>query len=459
MKRLTLKLSAIIIASIFVFSCNNEESVQPTGNGFVEFTISPSDLAGGLKEAAVEQLTTYDIAAAVISVKNEYNKTVVVSKQINVYKFNEYFISEPVVLENGSYTLTEFLLLDASGAVIYAAPIEGSEKAYLVNLPLPVEFTVSIDQTVKVVPEVLSIENSSPGEFGYSTFSFDEVQVIDFLVGAFVYNETIQNLELTEAHLEVEGQGGVLYSSAIIAQTNKITVNANSAEYKVTITKNGYTPYSYTFSGDSLSTHFDYPLTVVLLPVEKIELQPNSTDGKDALIELYSPADYENRNFGDYAEFNAVAWTASGTQMTVRSLIDFDLTSVPANSTIIEAKLHLYVVETSLGFSDGGHSQESGSNALLFSGITSAWDEMSVTWNTQPSITTDNQVLCPASESNLQDYEIDVTGLIKSQYENPGILHGIMMQLQTEQYYRRVLFASSDHADVTKHPKLVITYN
>jgi len=90
--------------------------------------------------------------------------------------------------------------------------------------------------------------------------------------------------------------------------------------------------------------------------------------------------------------------------------------------------------------------------------ITSAWDESSVTWNTQPSTTTNSQVYVAGSNYFMQDYEIVITKLVKDILENPSQSHGLMIRLVNENYYRRILFASSDYADSSKHPRLVIKF-
>ena len=42
---------------------------------------------------------------------------------------------------------------------------------------------------------------------------------------------------------------------------------------------------------------------------------------------------------------------------------------------------------------------------------------------------------------------------------DPANSHGFSIALQNESYYRRLVFASSDNMDPTKHPKLEVTYN
>jgi hypothetical protein len=175
-------------------------------------------------------------------------------------------------------------------------------------------------------------------------------------------------------------------------------------------------------------------------------LQPGSASGKDAYIEDYP--NYSDLNFGSSVSLVAVAWTAQGIPYVTRSLIEFDLSAIPPNSTILSAQLSLY--------GEGQHSALSGSNEGLIERVTAPWDESTVTWNNQPPVTTQNSVLLPASSSVAQDYtDIDVTDLINDMIT--GNNFGMLIRLNNESYYRALDFCSSDHADSTKRPKLVIT--
>ena len=188
----------------------------------------------------------------------------------------------------------------------------------------------------------------------------------------------------------------------------------------------------------------------------QIIMQPNAKEGKDAFIEDYPLRDYSNSNFGAHEAFQASAWTAQGIPFVTRSLIDFDFSKIPRNVKIITAKLILYPAEnTAYGT---GHSSRSGSNKFVVQKIISPWDEFIVTWNNQPLTSTNNQIFVAASEYSMLNYEIIITSLVKDILDNPSQSHGLMIKLTTEDYYRRVLFASSDYEDSSKHPKLIIDY-
>ncbi len=110
------------------------------------------------------------------------------------------------------------------------------------------------------------------------------------------------------------------------------------------------------------------------------------------------------------------------------------------------------------GFLNGEHSSYSGPNESVIRIVTSQWDEYNVTWNTPLSTIPQNQVVVPQSTNPHQDYEIDVTGMVKYMFDNPSDTHGFLLKLKTEMRYRCLLFASSDNLDPNLHPMLTVSY-
>lgn len=181
--------------------------------------------------------------------------------------------------------------------------------------------------------------------------------------------------------------------------------------------------------------------------------QPNAANGIDAEVWNLS----QTANFGTSPFMRGNAWTWGGNPGLQRSYVQFDLSTIPVNATVIDARLSLFAVDSpSTEFS----FPSSGSNAAYIARVTSGWNESTLTWNTQPSVTTLNQVLIPQSTSGYQDYlNIDVTQLVSDMVANPANSFGFRLSLQTESIYRRLGFSSSDATDPNKHPKLEVTYN
>jgi len=201
-------------------------------------------------------------------------------------------------------------------------------------------------------------------------------------------------------------------------------------------------------------------IIIIIFPVRNIFsqttiiLQPDSIEGKDAILRNLEP----NINHGKSNYYMANAWTWEGVPGLIRSLLEFDLSVIPDSAEIIEAKLSLYYHHIQ-GSIPQTHSSLSGPNISLIQRITIEWEEDNVTWNTQPQIDTTNQVVIPQSTSPTQDYpNINVIAIVQDMIENPLSSHGFLFRIKTEEHYRRMVFASTDHPVDSLHPKLVITF-
>lgn len=109
--------------------------------------------------------------------------------------------------------------------------------------------------------------------------------------------------------------------------------------------------------------------------------------------------------------------------------------------------------------SQDGHSSLTSSNASVLHRVTSPWTENLVTWNNQPSFSQTEIVNIPASTSNYQTYEIDVTTMVQDMVNNPSKNNGFLLKLKNEVTYAGLYFATSDYTGVLGaiQPKLVVT--
>jgi hypothetical protein len=184
-------------------------------------------------------------------------------------------------------------------------------------------------------------------------------------------------------------------------------------------------------------------------------LQPNGTDGKDAFIS----SNILEGGQGNSTEFNAGAWTISGSPLSIRSLIDFDLNSLPVGASIQSAKLTLFNNPNSQnGYANGQHVHEIGSNEAVLQRIISQWTE-DAAWSNQPTTTSQNEVTLAQDTNSYQDYVIDVTSLLQDALADPSNSFGFLLKLKNEAPYRLLAFASSDHPNASLHPKLEICYS
>lgn len=187
-----------------------------------------------------------------------------------------------------------------------------------------------------------------------------------------------------------------------------------------------------------------------------IVLQPGPADGKDAEIFSCVSCGYAGHNYGTKRDLNAIAWTKNGNNSNVRSLIQFDLSGIPANAFINSATLSLYFNPTS---EEGKHYCFPHSNSSYLERITSNWNETTVTWNNQPTTTSQNRVSLGGTTSSTQSFtNINVKQLIIDSRNNPATSFGFMLRLQQEHKFKKLIFASSDNTTEAIRPKLTITY-
>lgn len=183
-----------------------------------------------------------------------------------------------------------------------------------------------------------------------------------------------------------------------------------------------------------------------------VTLKLNANE-EDATIDDYVPG----QNSPGEIEYFSGAWTINGTPVIWRNFFKFNLSYIPSDAIILSAHLNLYfATQNSFG---GDQSSLTSSNESVVQRVISPWTENSVTWNTQPSATTQDQAILTQSTSPTQDYpNIDVTAMVQYMFYNPSSDFGFMLKLTNETYYARMIFASGDNPDSTKHPELVITY-
>jgi hypothetical protein len=191
------------------------------------------------------------------------------------------------------------------------------------------------------------------------------------------------------------------------------------------------------------------------LDCNMLTLQPNESDGKDAFIS----SNVLDAGQGNSTEFDASAWTIFGLPVTIRSLIDFDLSSLSNVATIQSAQLTLYNNPNAQnGYANGQHVHESVSNEAVLQRIISPWIE-DVAWNNQPTTTSQNEVTLAQDTNSYQDYILDVTNLMQDVISDPSNSFGFLLKLKNESPYRLLAFASSDHPNASLHPKLEICYS
>lgn len=458
-----LMLMLFLTAITGLFSC--EKSSPDKGKGTAEFSISLPD--EGVKSAFSSDTVTaaYQIMLSI----EEINGAVVISDSlIPLYIFGTGFVSENVELETGQYRLTKFLVINPEGEVVYASPLEGSDLAYLVRDPLPINFTISTKSITRVIPEVLYVGTHSPVEFGYANFGMQVIKPLHFWTACILADEagTASN-QYTTGKLTVKAPDGWHYTFSLEAKVNHLIIRGGYAVYTFLLEKEGYTPQKYQFKQQELLVTSAANPLLLKVPadgseVKMLVLQPGPEDGKDAMITNLEA----NKNFGDYKYFEATY--LSEPVLTVmrsnRSLIWFNTNALPKSAVIRKVILHLrYDIPVPFEPSDFpiniDPSASSWCGAVL-QRITESWDENKVTWNTQPKTDPTNQIYISPFIKNANFLDIDISRLYipTETFPETARTNGMLFRLWPTERFPGFRFASGDYPIADMRPKLVIYY-
>ncbi|MBK9108857.1 MAG: DNRLRE domain-containing protein [Saprospiraceae bacterium] len=177
--------------------------------------------------------------------------------------------------------------------------------------------------------------------------------------------------------------------------------------------------------------------------------RPSPDEGIDAFLFELEPT----TNFSNYPDLIAFSWTFFGVPGYGNSLIKFDLTTLPDDIEITSAGLSLFHNASST------NQGQAGNNACYLRKVIEDWDPATVTWNSSPTVTGNNQVYLPTSQVSDQNYKnISVIDFVKEWHARPDKNYGMMLTLEDKSLYNSMKFCSSEHPIEAYRPELIVCY-
>jgi hypothetical protein len=448
---------ALIVPSSVVFTSCEKKTINSAKPGLAEFSvILPADINS--KSGSDSLTASFQI---MISVEDMAGNSVFADKLIPLYVFGTGFVSEPVEIEAGEYKLTKFMIINMSGAVVYAAPVEGSPLAYLSEKPLPLNFNILADQVTRVLPEVLAVGDQTPDKFGYASFGVQIIKPVDLWTMCVLDPGILMPpITITTAKLTIYAPDGWHYSFNLEAAVNHLVIRGGYESYTLVLEKEGYQAQRLQFSaGEIKATTKENPL-VLTIPwssrYNEIILQPGPEKGKDAMISNLEP----NKNFGDYKYFEATYLTEP--VLTVmrsnRSLIQFNLDTLPKSAVIVKVLLTLRY-DIPIPFDSIYYTTNTSPvmYGAVLQQVVEPWEENKVTWNTQPKTIEANQVYIAPFIRNSNMITVDVTKLFVQPATSDGPSYpnyGMLFRTWPVDRFPGFRFASSDYPLTSIYSKM-----
>jgi len=254
MKRGIYLLAAIVISLLALSSCNQAEE---RGRLTLGFNLVDENLQ---KSSATDEYLTF----ALLSIVGEDGALVYDKEPVELIRFGSGLVTRSLELPVGGFKLTEFMLTDTLGTVLWATPREGSRLAGLVNDPLPQEFRIHADESTSVNIQVVHVGNRPPEDFGYVEFIIDFVKRLCFKVS---YDMVIpggewdslmgpdgSNMPWYESRIQVKSGNRTILDEAMLPGLNHYKIPVGTGDYHIIATgllKD--TLFSEVFSMDELS--------------------------------------------------------------------------------------------------------------------------------------------------------------------------------------------------------------
>jgi hypothetical protein len=154
-------------------------------------------------------------------------------------------------------------------------------------------------------------------------------------------------------------------------------------------------------------------------------------------------------------ELLAETWTINGVEVYGRSYFEFNMTSIPANTSVKTATLVLFsdTLPQNGNLIDANYGT---TNDFWIQRVSGGWSPTTTNFNNQPAWDSAGAVHVPQTNLNFLNLSLDVTTMVNNMIVNGN--NGFVMRLNTEQIYNSRIFCSSNYSDSTRHPYLVVTY-
>jgi hypothetical protein len=166
-----MKKNTFLPALLVALACSWYGCTPASENGTLQLGLDFTE-GTDLKAAVADT----ELSAALITIIGKDGNVIYEKEPLTLYRFGSSYTTSSLRIPVGSYRLTEFMLIDAAGEVIWATPLEGSPLAHLVRGPLPRQFDIGHEQTTSLDIQVIRVMDRLPSDFGYINFDIGFVE-------------------------------------------------------------------------------------------------------------------------------------------------------------------------------------------------------------------------------------------------------------------------------------------
>jgi len=162
-------------------------------------------------------------------------------------------------------------------------------------------------------------------------------------------------------------------------------------------------------------------------------------------------------------EITMFTWTANSIGLPLyngRTFIKYDVTNIPKNAIINNAKLYLFAKKTGALNGLSGSPTFGTANSVLMQKIVSPWNAINLNFSNIPAIDSNSQQELAQSSNTAQDYTVDMTNFVQDWVNDPNSNYGVMMRMKTENNpYNSMVFESAQSPDSNRRARVEICYS
>ena len=158
----------IFLNVAILFSCTDKHNVE--GQGIVGVSVNVQDIES---LNSVEQLN-----AAFITIKDNQGKYKFNMEKLTLNNESGAFLLEDITLNNGSYQIEEFLVVNSKDSLVCLTPKITSKHSSSVSTALPLPFTVESNDIKRIEIDVISNLSGEISDYGYSKFGINIENII-----------------------------------------------------------------------------------------------------------------------------------------------------------------------------------------------------------------------------------------------------------------------------------------
>jgi hypothetical protein len=199
-------------------------------------------------------------SALLVSMETPAGETIYDLKEIAFHAENGIFSTSALDVQPGEYKITEFMVVDNEGQVLYTIPDAGAPLSNQVKAPLGSTVLISSASTGTVAAEALEVKRFKPSDFGLTSF---------------LVRNAFQLL------ISEEGSSQPLDASAVVLQNGDTVATFNvpgkksrisfsgdlTAKYKLIVSRDAYAPYEAEFTLKEWAAQYKTkPLNIRLAP-------------------------------------------------------------------------------------------------------------------------------------------------------------------------------------------------